>query len=314
MLRYGTDRPDTRFGLEIARPRRRCSAASEFKVFAGALESGGVVRGDQRRRARAAALASSTRSPSWRSARRQGPRVGVRRGRRRLALADREVPLRGRDRRRSTSALGGAAGRPAADRRRRRRRSRPTVLGALRLELARALRPRPARAATTSLWVVDFPMFEWNDERAALGRRSTTRSPRPSGDLEAIPGALRSRAYDLVLDGRELGGGSIRINRADVQQQVLELLGIERRGGAGALRLPARRARVRRAAARRDRVRHRPDRRAARRSRLDPRRDRLPEDRDRRRPADRRPGPGGPAQLRELGLKLAAPPAAPSGS
>ena len=137
------------------------------------------------------------------------------------------------------------------------------VLGALRLELAERLE-LVAPGATTSLWVVDFPMFAWNEGEE---RWDPLHHPftAPSGDLDD-PGALRSRAYDLVLDGFEIGGGSIRIHDPDVQQRVLELIGIGRRGGPGALRLPARRAALRRAAARRHRDGHRPHRRAARRA------------------------------------------------
>ena len=83
-------------------------------------------------------------------------------------------------------------------------------------------------------------MFEQTDEGGvdALHHPFTA----PEGDLDGDPGALRSRAYDLVLDGSEIGGGSIRINRTDVQQKVLAAARHERRGGARPLRLPARRA------------------------------------------------------------------------
>jgi aspartyl-tRNA synthetase len=90
------------------------------------------------------------------------------------------------------------------------------------------LRPEVAEGEPTGhdcFWVVDFPMFEWNEgERRwdAMHHPFTS----PSGDLDADPGSWRSRAYDVVLDGWELGGGSIRINRPDVQQKVFDALGI----------------------------------------------------------------------------------------
>ena len=72
----------------------------------------------------------------------------------------------------------------------------------------------------------------------------------PTGDF-ADPGAMRSRGYDIVLDGTEIGGGSIRIHRPEVQQEVFRVLGISEQEARGALRLPARGAALRRAAARR---------------------------------------------------------------
>ena len=74
------------------------------------------------------------------------------------------------------------------------------------------------------LWVVDFPMFEPDDDGSA-GTRCTIRSPRRPA-TSPIPGALRSRAYDLVVDGSELGGGSIRINTPEVQEQVFKAIGM----------------------------------------------------------------------------------------
>jgi aspartyl-tRNA synthetase len=98
------------------------------------------------------------------------------------------------------------------------------VLGALRLELAERFALVPD-GAHDILWIVDFPMFERTDE----GEWTPLHHPftAPEGDLDGDPGALRSRAYDLVLDGSEIGGGSIRINRTDVQQRVLATLGID---------------------------------------------------------------------------------------
>ncbi len=103
----------------------------------------------------------------------------------------------------------------------------PTVaavsLGELRLEVARRYDLIP-EGRHELLWVVDFPMFEWNPNEQrwdALHHPFTA----PVGSFED-PGALRSRGYDIVLDGSEIGGGSIRINRPEVQQQVFTALGI----------------------------------------------------------------------------------------
>jgi aspartyl-tRNA synthetase len=98
-----------------------------------------------------------------------------------------------------------------------------TALGELRLELARRFDLVPA-GKHDLLWVVDFPMFEFNE---AEGRWDALHHPftAPVGSFDD-PGSLRSRGYDIVLDGSEIGGGSIRINRPEVQQQVFRALGI----------------------------------------------------------------------------------------
>jgi aspartyl-tRNA synthetase len=78
-------------------------------------------------------------------------------------------------------------------------------------------------------WVVDFPMFEYNDkEKRFQPMHHPFTSPREEdyGKLESDTGAVRARAYDLVLNGSEIGGGSIRIHRHDIQEQVFKLLGL----------------------------------------------------------------------------------------
>jgi aspartyl-tRNA synthetase len=97
------------------------------------------------------------------------------------------------------------------------------ALGELRLELARRFELVP-EGRHEVLWVVDFPMFEFNEGE---GRWDALHHPftAPVGDF-SDPGSLLSRGYDIVLDGSEIGGGSIRINRPDVQQQVFTALGI----------------------------------------------------------------------------------------
>jgi aspartyl-tRNA synthetase len=218
--RFGTDRPDTRFGLELV-DLGEALRASEFQVFANVLSADGVVRGinagaRELPRSELDALTELAKQhgakglvwafvqeDGWRSpiAKFLKPeelaavteRLGARAGDLLLIVAD------------QPSTVGKA-------------------LGALRLELARRFDLVPA-GRHDILWVTEFPMFEWHpdDQRwDALHHPFTA----PTGDL-ADPPTLTSRAYDLVLDGGEIGGGSIRINRLDVQRRVLELIGIE---------------------------------------------------------------------------------------
>jgi aspartyl-tRNA synthetase len=215
MARYGTDRPDLRFGLEIA-DLGEAVAGSEFKVFSGALRSGGVVRGLNAgpREAPRSELDALTEL-----ARRHGARGLVWAfvqdgGEWRSPVAK---FLSDDERRAVAAALGASPGDlllAVADT----AEVTSAALGALRLELGE---PGHGHAIT---WVVEFPMFEWN---AGERRWDALHHPftAPRGDLED-PGALLSRAYDLVVDGWELGGGSIRINRPEVQRKVFEHLRI----------------------------------------------------------------------------------------
>jgi aspartyl-tRNA synthetase len=218
--RFGTDRPDTRFGVEL-HDLGALLSGSEFQVFAGALRSGGVVRGinagprelprseldaltelAKQHGAKGLVWAFVQEDGSWRSPIAKflspaeieaiGAQLGVSPGDLLLIVAD------------EATTVGQS-------------------LGALRLELARRFDLVP-EGRHGVLWVVEFPMFQWHPEEQrwdALHHPFTA----PIGDLDH-PDSLLSRAYDLVLDGSEIGGGSIRINRTDVQTRVLELLGI----------------------------------------------------------------------------------------
>ncbi|HEX8205153.1 MAG TPA: aspartate--tRNA ligase, partial [Solirubrobacteraceae bacterium] len=220
VLRFGSDRPDLRFGLEI-RDLAEAVAGTDFMVFKGALESGGVVRG----------LNAGGREVTRREldehtehAKRFGARglvwavVGEGGGWERTSAK----PVGEDERVAISNALRATPGDLlllVADK----EKTAATVLGELRLECAR--RWGLAGGGHQILWVVEFPMFE-HDE--AAGRYDALHHPftAPTGDW-ADPGQLKSRAYDLVLDGTEIGGGSIRIHRPDVQQQVFDALGID---------------------------------------------------------------------------------------
>ena len=102
-----------------------------------------------------------------------------------------------------------------------------SALGALRLQLGADL-DLIDRKAWKFLWVTEFPMFEWSDE---LGRYQAMHHPFTMPMEEDLPmidtdqGAVRAKAYEIVLNGTELGGGSVRIHQADVQEKMLEKLG-----------------------------------------------------------------------------------------
>ncbi|MBX5441958.1 MAG: aspartate--tRNA ligase [Solirubrobacteraceae bacterium] len=216
MARYGSDRPDLRFGLEIHDVSDHLRGTG-FKAFRGVLDSGGVVRGfnagpretprkeldeltelAQRTGAKGLVWAFVQEGGVWRS-----PIAKF--------LTDAEMQA-------VSSQLGASEGDlllavaddacVAAE-----------VLGTLRLRLG-----EPDTSRHELVWIVDFPAFEWNEGE---GRWDALHHPftAPVGDL-SDPGSLRSRAYDLVLDGTEIGGGSIRIHDVDVQRRVLEILGM----------------------------------------------------------------------------------------
>ena len=102
-------------------------------------------------------------------------------------------------------------------------------LGALRIKLGhdRGLVSREWKP----LWVVEFPMFEWNDKEDrwdALHHPFTSPNTNSPDELAANPGGMLSRAYDMVLNGTELGGGSVRIFNAEMQDKVFDILGISK--------------------------------------------------------------------------------------
>jgi aspartyl-tRNA synthetase len=104
-----------------------------------------------------------------------------------------------------------------------------SILGALRLEMGRRLSLIDEKGYSF-LWVTDFPMFEYSEEEkrhVAMHHPFTSPHPDDVGRLESDPAAVRARAYDLVLNGNEIAGGSIRIHDAELQQRVFSLLGID---------------------------------------------------------------------------------------
>jgi aspartyl-tRNA synthetase len=215
MLRYGSDRPDRRLGVEI-QDLTEAFRNTELRVFRGALDLGGVVRAMKAAgdfpRSRLDELNDKARELgakglAWAVLEDGGWRSPIAKN-----LSEDEI-------RTANEALGARDGEVVffvADT----ARVAARVLGTLRVEVADG-NPQ----GHDIFWVTDFPMFEWSEAEA---RWDPMHHPftSPKGDLDADPGTWRSRGYDVVLDGWELGGGSIRINRPDVQQRVFDALGI----------------------------------------------------------------------------------------
>ena len=229
MSRFGSDRPDTRFGLEL-HDLGGALSTTEFKVFAGALGSGGVVRGinaGQRELprseldtltefakqygAKGLVWAFVEAGGSWRSPIAKfltEPEIAA--VNERLGASEGDVLFIVAD----SGAVAAA------------------VLGALRLELARRFSLVP-EGTHDIRWIVRFPMFHHDDEgdrwdaehHPFTAPATAAGEPAGAGDLDD-PATLLSRSYDLVLDGNEIGGGSIRNHRIDVQEKIFELIGI----------------------------------------------------------------------------------------
>jgi len=218
--RYGTDKPDTRFGMELV-DVGDALAGTEFRAFAEAPAVKGIrvaARGDTSRsdldrltdRAKSLGAAGLVWMRAQGGSNVESP----------VAKFLSENELAG-----LVAALGAEAGDlmlfVAGE-----RRLANKVLGQLRLDLGR---PPVSEGPHNFLWVVDFPLFEGVDD---TGRPIPAHHPftMPHPDdierLETDPLSARSQAYDLVLNGWELGSGSVRIHRPDIQQRVFSLLGI----------------------------------------------------------------------------------------
>jgi aspartyl-tRNA synthetase len=225
MSRFGTDRPDLRFGCEIRDLSERLGT-SGFRAFSSAVADGGVVRAIT---VPGAAGASRKDLDGWAEIARGRGAAGVLWMRNRDGAPEFQVKsaLSEDEVRGAATALelgeGDLALIVAGD-----ERIASAALGALRLELARRYELIP-EGEYAFCWVTEFPLLEWNedDERWESSHHPfTSPDPRDLDRLEDDPGAVRSRAYDVVLNGLELGGGSIRIHDPEVQSRAFRALGI----------------------------------------------------------------------------------------
>jgi aspartyl-tRNA synthetase len=225
MESYGSDKPDTRFGLTFT-DVSGVVKGSGFKVFADTVAKGGVVAGFA-----APGCAAYTRSQldvltDFAKKLGAGGLVWMR-----VTEAGVETPVEkflGKELvesiRASMHAVPGDLLLLVSDQ----WSKAYNVLGALRLELARRLNLiDPAK--NNLLWVTDFPMFEFDEEEkryVAVHHPFTSPKLEDLPLLDSAPASARARAYDLVLNGSEIAGGSIRIHDRDLQSKVFGLLGI----------------------------------------------------------------------------------------
>ena len=225
MDRYGSDKPDTRFGMELVNVSDTVAGCG-FGVFSGALENGGSVRGINAKGqgamprkkidklvefakgygAKGLAYLAVNADGSYKSS---------------FAKFMTEEELK--------SLVEKMQGEPgdlllfAADK----NKVVWDVLGALRLELARELELLD-KGQYNFLWVTEFPLLEWSEEEnrfMAMHHPCTMPMEEDWEKIDSDPGAVRAKAYDIVLNGTELGGGSVRIHQNDIQEKMLEVLG-----------------------------------------------------------------------------------------
>ncbi len=226
MDRFGSDKPDLRFGMELKNITdivRNCG----FGVFTGAIENGGSVRGINAKgqgsmpRKKIDALVDFAKGYGAKGlAYIAIQEDGSLKSSFAKFMTEEEMAA-------IVSMLEGEPGDLllfAADR----NKIVWNVLGALRVELAEQM-GLLKKDEYRFVWITEFPQFEWSDEEerfVAMHHPFTMPMDEDLDKLESDPGAVRAKAYDIVLNGTEIGGGSVRIHQADVQARMFKALGM----------------------------------------------------------------------------------------
>ncbi len=223
--RYGSDKPDLRFGLELIDLSQALSETG-FRLFAEALTSGGVIKGlllpggakysrSQLAELEKHAQALGARGLLWAKFTDQGIESPL------AKFLNAPMRLRQATQAHPGDLLVMIAGE---------RKTTNAVLGALRLEVARRERLIPTDQ-WKFCWVVDFPLFQWDEREQRLVSEHHPFTAPKAPDMELLerePLRVRANAYDCVLNGVELGGGSLRIHQRELQQKIFDLLGLTR--------------------------------------------------------------------------------------
>ena len=226
MARFGSDKPDLRFGLEIVDVSEIVKGC-EFGVFASALENGGAVRGINAKgqgnmpRKKIDALVNfakgvGAKGLAYIAIHEDG---AVKSSFTKFMKPDEiEELIKAMDGQRGDLLLF------AADK----VKMVCDVLGALRLELAKVMGLLEGNKEFKFVWITEFPLFEYSEEEdryVAMHHPFTMPMEEDLDMLETEPGKVRAKAYDIVLNGTELGGGSVRIHQSDIQERMFRALG-----------------------------------------------------------------------------------------
>ena len=225
MDRFGSDKPDMRFGMElhdVSDIVKNCG----FSVFTGALEAGGSVRGINAEgqgcmpRKKIDKLVEFAKGYGAKGlAYIAIAEDGTRKSSFAKFMTDEEMDA-------LVAAMDGKAGDLllfAADK----KKLVYDVLGALRLELAKQM-DLLDKNEYRFVWVTEFPLLEWSEEEnrfTAMHHPFTMPMDEDIPLLDTDPGAVRAKAYDIVLNGNEIGGGSVRIHQDDIQERMFKELG-----------------------------------------------------------------------------------------
>ena len=225
MDRFGSDKPDTRFGMELTDVSTVVKDCG-FGVFTGALNEGGSVRGINVKGCGAMPRKKIDKLVEF--AKGYGAK-----GLAYLAVNEDGTYKSSFAKFMTEEELQSLAGQMqaepgdlllfAADK----NKVVWDVLGALRLELARQLE-LIEKDQYHFLWVTDFPLLEWSEEEnrfMAMHHPFTMPVEEDWDKIDSDPGSVRAKAYDIVLNGTELGGGSVRIHQNDIQEKMLQVLG-----------------------------------------------------------------------------------------
>ena len=225
MDRYGSDKPDTRFGMELVNVTETVKD-SEFVVFKGAIENGGTVRGINAKGQGAMPRKKIDKLVAF------AKDFGAK-GLAYIAIQEDGTVkssfskfMTEEEMNNLIAAMNGEAGDLllfAADK----NKVVWDVLGNLRLELAKQMELLD-KNQYNFLWVTEFPLLEWSDEQnryLAMHHPFTMPMEEDLQYIDSEPGRVRAKAYDIVLNGNEIGGGSVRIFQNDVQEKMFEVLG-----------------------------------------------------------------------------------------
>jgi len=232
MADYGIDRPDLRFDMKL---KDICDLArqSTFKVFTSAIDNGGVVKGlcapagekysrsDIEKTLTNFVADYGAKGLAWFKVKRENNATALIGGLAKFFSPELQQQLLQRFDAKDGDLLLFVAGSEAAANK---------ALAPLRCKLARELKLYDPKRFEF-VWVVDFPLFEWNEDEKrydSLHHPFTCPVEEDLGRLETDPAHIRSQAYDIVVNGSEIGGGSIRIHNPKVQQKVFDLLNISR--------------------------------------------------------------------------------------